>query len=253
MAAMLRTLIGVSSAILAVAACGKKDKVDCAAYAEHLADINTRGLEGADRERPQRTVRISAEESCRSGRVKAAEVSCVMSANSADQARECAGLAPLTAQPPAPSATATPSPATRAKTRGLSIAVSSGWKIEKPSNPREGELLIREDKPDTDTHVSGGVFVSRGPAKIATTEDECATKGHNMEHPPAKLRSTKLRTSALGTTCHIELNDDRMVILSDSIGVASGEAVIFNCYHDINDAGPPPACAEMFASIKLED
>jgi len=42
-----------------------------------------------------------------------------------------------------------------------------------------------------------------------------------------------------------------MVILSQSIGVGSGEAIVFNCYHDLKDAGPSPACAEMFASIKL--
>ena len=51
----------------------------------------------------------------------------------------------------------------------------------------------------------------------------------------------------------MELNDDRMVILAEVIGIGSGEAIVFNCYHDLNDAGPSPACAEMFASIKLED
>lgn len=136
---------------------------------------------------------------------------------------------------------------------GLQIAPPAGWKVETPSNPRPGELLIREKKPDTATHVAGGAFVSRGPANVATTEEECATKGQNMARPPAKLRSTKLGTTALGSTCHIELNDDRMVILSQSIGIGNGEAIVFNCYYDLNDEGPPPACAEIFASIKIEN
>ena len=246
---MRRTLVGLASLILGVAACGKKDEIECSRYAEHLAEVNTIGLVGSDREPPRRSVRAAAEQACRSGRVKAAEVTCVMSATTSEQTRECAGLPPSTAS----TATATPSPANRVKTKGISVAVASGWNVEKTSDPRDGELTIREDKPDTSTHVAGGVFVSRGPAKVAKTEEECATKGQNMARPPAKLRSTKWGTTALGPTCHIELNDDRMVILSESIEVGSGEAVVFNCYHDLNDAGPSPACAEMFASIKLEE
>jgi hypothetical protein len=205
---------------------------------------------GSDRDSPRRTVRVASEEACRSGRVKASEVTCVLSASNSDQTRECAGLPPLTTEPAAPP---TAQPAVRAKTKGISIAVASGWNVENTSDPREGELVLREDKPDTSSHVAGGAFASRGRAKVASTEEECATKGRNMARPPAKLRSTRWGTTALGPTCHIELNDDRMVILAELIGIGNGEAIVFNCYHDLNDAGPSPACAEMFASIKLED
>ena len=239
---MLRRLI--VSVVLVVAACNKKSEIDCTRYAEHLADINTRGLAGSDREAPRRTVRAASEQACHAGRVPAAEVTCVMSASSAEQARECAGLPPLTA-PPTPTAA-------RVKTKGISIAVAPGWSIAKVSDARDGELTIREDKPDTASHIAGGAFVSRGPAKVATTETECATKGGNMARPGVKLRSTRWGTTKFGATCYVELNDDRMVILGQSIGVGNGEAITFNCYHDINDAGPSPACAEMFASIELE-
>src|SRR5215468_3131951 len=121
--------------LLAFAACGdKSDKPDCAKYGAHMAEVLGAGLE----ESRKHSIEFSTREGCESGNVSAKKASCVIAATTADQIRECEGLAPIGFNPtdkpagkaadkPADTPAAKPASASRVKRQGFSVGVPVGW------------------------------------------------------------------------------------------------------------------------------
>lgn len=238
-------------------ACGGEP--DCAKYAEKLVTLNTAGLSGADLEKASQTVRVGAETACKNGRVKRAEIDCVLAATSQDQARTCSGLAPTggagasAAAGAPPAGEPPPASAAVARRNGFSVPVPAGWS-EKPGGPDQSELLLR---PVDEARKYDGIMISRvGKPPLGLSDDAaCRQVAQRMldRNPALTLRAARVIQIPAGPACETIHADPDMVIHATGFAAAGGaETISFTCFYPVASSEPPAFCGEVLRSLHVD-
>jgi hypothetical protein len=229
--------------LLVAAACGKSDKPDCAKYGAHMAEVTGAGLE----DKRKQSLEFSNRESCESGHVSAKEASCVMAATTADQIRECEGLAPIGFNPKdKPADKPAPPPAQRVQRKGYSLAVPAGW-TAKTDKVAPEEVLLRGA-----TETAGAFLVRVPDPMLGKDEAACRAAGERMaKNTGATFKSSSVVQSKLGPACRTIHTDPKMVIQGDSVPAGSGTMTV-TCFYELTRSDPAPYCGEIFDSLKLD-
>jgi hypothetical protein len=230
--------------LLAVAACGgKSDKPDCAKYGAHMAEVLGAGLPDSRKQ----SLESSTRNGCESGDVSAKKASCVIAATTADQIRECEGLAPIGFNPSDKPAGKPPAPAAqRVQRKGYSLALPAGW-TAKTDKVAPEEVLLRGPS------ETAGAFLVRVPeAMLGKDEAACRAAGERMaKNTGATFKSSSIVQSKLGPACRTIHTDPKMVIQGDSVPAGAGTMTV-TCFYELTRNDSAPYCREIFDSLTLD-